>query len=236
MPRIFFTQRHKVLKTRHKGNSNSSLCQVFKTLCLCVKNILVFSLLVTALTAQTASISVDARKVENRISPLLYGQFLEFMFEGVKRGLSAELIRDRSFEEPPNEIGLSRYWQRYPDDRNDDYALTFHWDDLIAYPEQRQVKPDSGGHEHSLRVETADGVIERHGIYQPRIAVRSGQEYQGYVWLRRNGAQGSSVTVALESDSDEHQVYAATSLNRVTSIKGNWFRYVFSLTPNRSDP
>ena len=192
--------------------------------------------LALAQASQRASISIDARKVENSISPLLYGQFLEFMFEGIKRGLSAELIRDRSFEEPPNEIGLSRYWQRYPDDRNDDYALTFHWDDLIAYPEQRQVKPDSGVHEHSLRVETGDGVIERHGIYQPRIAVRSGQEYQGYVWLRRKSAQGSSVTVALESDSDEHQVYAATSLNRVTSIKGNWFRYVFSLTPNRSDP
>src|ERR1051325_6371017 len=139
MPRIFFTQRHKVLKTRHKGNSNSSLCLVFKTLSLCVKNILVFSLLVTALTAQTASISVDARKVENRISPLLYGQFLEFMFEGIKGGLHAELIRNRSFEQPPNATGLSRYWERYPDDRNDDYALSCHGDDQFAYPQQRKI-------------------------------------------------------------------------------------------------
>jgi hypothetical protein len=38
---------------------------------------------VTSVTAQTASITVDAGKVENRISPLLYGQFLEFMFEGI---------------------------------------------------------------------------------------------------------------------------------------------------------
>ena len=37
-------------------------------------------------TSQTASITIDARKVENRISPLLYGQFMEFMFEGIRVG------------------------------------------------------------------------------------------------------------------------------------------------------
>ena len=40
-------------------------------------------------TSQTASIAIDARKIENRISPLLYGQFLEFMYEGIKGGLHA---------------------------------------------------------------------------------------------------------------------------------------------------
>ena len=98
-----------------------------------------------------ASISIDARKVENRISPLLYGQFLEFMYEGIKGGLHAELIRNRSFEEPPNVIGLSRNWERYPDDRNDDYALTFHWDNQFAYPQQRKIKIESEVNEHSLR-------------------------------------------------------------------------------------
>ena len=34
------------------------------------------------------------RAVEGRISPLLYGQFLEFMFEGIKGGLHAELMRE----------------------------------------------------------------------------------------------------------------------------------------------
>ena len=45
------------------------------------------------------------------------------MYEGIKRGLHAELIRNRGFEESPNRIGLSRYWERYPDDRNDDYTV-----------------------------------------------------------------------------------------------------------------
>lgn len=191
--------------------------------------------LTAAQTSQRASISIDARKVENRISPLLYGQFLEFMYEGIKGGLHAELIRNRSFEEPPNVIGLSRNWERYPDDRNDDYALTFHWDDKHAYPQQRKIKTDSEVKEHSLRVEAGDGVIERHGIYQARIPVRSRLEYRGSLWLRTTDYKGN-ISVALESDSDQHQVYAAdVNVNRLTITKGDWRRYEFSLTPDRSD-
>jgi alpha-L-arabinofuranosidase len=176
-------------------------------------------------TTQRASISIDVRKVENRISPLLYGQFLEFMYEGIKGGLHAELIRNRSFEEPPNAIGLSRNWERYPDDRNDDYALTFQWDDQFAYPQNRK--------EHSLRVEAGDGVIERHGIYQPRIPIKSGLEYRGYLWLRTTDYDGH-ITVALEADSDQRQTYASANVGRIG--KGDWRRYEFSLKPTRTDP
>ena len=177
-----------------------------------------------------ASITIDARKVENRISPLLYGQFLEFMYEGIKGGLHAELIRNRSFEEPPNAIGLSRNWERYPDDRNDDYALSFHWDDQFPYPKQRsEVK------EHSLRIEVGDGVIERHGIYQPRIPIRSRLEYRGHFWLRTSDYEGD-VAVTLESDSDQYQVYAGTTVSRINITRDNWRLYQFSLVPDRSDP
>src|ERR1700736_6335171 len=82
----------------------------------------------------SASIDIDANRVEGQISPMLYGQFDEFMFEGVKRGLTAELIRDRSFDEAPSAIGLPRDWEREPDDRNDDPGLHFWWDDAVYYP------------------------------------------------------------------------------------------------------
>lgn len=184
-------------------------------------------------TTQTASISIDARKVENRISPLLYGQFLEFMYEGIKGGLTAELLRNRSFEEPANVIGLSRNWERYPDDRNDDYALTFHWDDQSAYLPQRKIKGDSDAKEHSLRVQAGEGVIPRHGVYQPRIPIRAGIEYRGYFWLKTTDYTGN-VTVALESDSDRLDVYAAANIDRIA--KGDWRKYEFSLRPTRTDP
>ena len=204
-----------------------------------VRDVLILALVFAQpcfIAAQTrASITIDATKVENRISPLLYGQFLEFMYEGVKGGLYAELIRNRSFEEPPNAIGLSRNWERYPDDRNDDYALTFHWDDKFAYPQQRDLKIDNELKEHSLRVEAGDGVIERHGIYQARIPVRSRLEYRGHLWLRTFDYAGD-ITVALESDSDQHQVYAASTVKQINLSLGAWRRYDFSLAPDRSDP
>lgn len=182
---------------------------------------------------QPASITIDTRKVENRISPLLYGQFLEFMYEGIKSGLHAELIRNRSFEEPANVIGLSRNWDRYPDDRNDDYALSFSWDDRLAYPQKRKIEIDRETKEHSLRVQAGDGVIKRHGVCQSRIPVRAGVEYRGYVWLKTADYDGR-VAVALESDVNLGQVHTAADIVHIS--KGDWRKYEFTLRPIRSDP
>ena len=187
-----------------------------KISCFCIA-----LLLAAQVAAQTASITVDATKVENRISPLLYGQFLEFMFEGIKGGLHAELLRDRSFEESPNVVGLPRNWDRYPDDRNDDYALSFVWDDQVAYPKG-----------HSLRVNAGDGVIRRHGIYQARVPIRAGLVYRGYFWLRTTDYNGP-INVALESDVNG-EVYASAQVAHI--FKGEWRKYEFTLQAWHSDP
>jgi alpha-L-arabinofuranosidase len=191
--------------------------------------------LIGAQTTQTATITIDALKVENRISPLLYGQFLEFMYEGIKGGLDAELIRNRSFEEAPNIIGLSRHWERYPDDRNDDYALAFVWDDAVAYPPQRKLKVDTGEREtkeHSLRIDARDGAIERRGFYQARVPIRAGLEYRGYLWLRGSDYTGA-VTAALESDVNYGEVYASADIK---GIAGDWRKHEFTLRPTKNDP
>jgi alpha-N-arabinofuranosidase len=180
--------------------------------------------------ATAASITIDAAKVEGQISPMLYGQFDEFMFEGVKGGLHAEIIRNRSFEEHPNVIGLSRYWERYPDDRNDDYALSFRWDDSVFYPAPNNFVAEST--DHSLRIDVSDGVVDPHGIYQSRIPVRQALAYRGYVWLKTSGFQGT-MTVALESDMTGGQRYAAAEIK---NIAGDWKKYEFTLTPAHSDP
>lgn len=182
-----------------------------------------------------ASITIDASRVVRPINPLLYGQFIEYMFEGVKFGLHAELLRDRSFEDPPNAIGLPRYWERYPDDRVDDYALSFKWDDSTQYPVQRNDDVITAGQkirEHSLRVDASDGVIRRHGFYQSGIHVRVGTSYHGYLWLRTAGQSGT-VSVALESDRNASEVYAFATL---PTIIGDWRKYEFTLRPQQSDP
>lgn len=203
-----------------------------------LRNLAALALLVCLVTLQaagqlrpsTARITIDASRVEGRISPLLYGQFMEFMFEGIKGGLFAELIRNRSFEEAPNAIGLSRYWERYPDDRNDDYGLSFRSDETVSYPGKAMSKGEPV--EHSLLMEAGNGVIPRHGIYQSGIPVRSGLEYRGYVWLKTSGYEGQ-VTVALESDAVEGEAYSEAEIK---NINGDWKKYEFTLRPNVNDP
>jgi alpha-L-arabinofuranosidase len=190
--------------------------------------------LATGASAQelpTADILVDAGRVEGEISPLLYGQFLEFMFEGVKGGVHAELVRDRGFETVPNSIGLPRYWERYPDDRNDDYGLNFRWDDSVAYPVATE-HVDPPALQHSLRVDAGNGVVARHGVYQSRFPVRAGVEYRGYLWLKTTGYEGS-VAVSLEEDRSGGRVYDEVTIDR---IAGEWAQYEFVLHPAESDP
>lgn len=190
-----------------------------------------------------ASIEIDAGRVEGTISPLLYGQFLEFMFEGVKGGITAELLRDRGFDQASNAIGLPRDWNRYPDDRNDDYGLNFLRDDTVAYPvDGGGTAGDTTGAgparaQWSLRVTVGGGVVERHGLYQSRIPVRAGHEYRGYVWLRTSGYRGP-VLAALEQDVTGGPTYAEAAVVPAEpgAGDGEWRRYHFLLRPDRTDP
>lgn len=56
-----------------------------------------------------ASIYVDAAKVENQISPYLYGACIEDVNHEIYGGLYAQKIFGESFEEPNNLQGLSRF-------------------------------------------------------------------------------------------------------------------------------
>jgi len=179
--------------------------------------------------AQTASLEINANKVENAISRTLYGQFAEFMFEDIEGGLSAELIRDRGFDEQPNALGLPRYWERDPDDRNDDGAMHFSWDRDVYLPVggDQNTLPD----QHSLRVDIQDDDSLRRGIHQGWIPVRSGVEYRGYVWLKSADYVGD-VEVALEADQTSGEQYASAA---ITQVAGDWKKYPFTLRPSKSD-
>jgi alpha-N-arabinofuranosidase len=179
--------------------------------------------------APTARIVIDASKIEGAVSPMLYGQFDEFMFGGVKEGLYAELLRDRSFEDSPNVIALPRYWERDPDDRNDDPALHFGWDEGVHYPPTRVGGTE--GAEHSLRIDLSADDGHRRGIRQGGIPIRQGIAYRGYLWLRTDSFQGH-VTVALEADWTGGETYATAE---VSGVAGDWKKYEFTLAPSKSD-
>jgi alpha-N-arabinofuranosidase len=158
--------------------------------------------------ALEATVTVDIARSEGRISPMLYGQFSEFMYEGIKGGLHAELLRNRSFEEPPNAIGLSR-----------------HWDKGVRYPDLKK----GGG--HALRIDVTNGVIRRHGVLQGGIPVRPHLEYEGYLWLKAEKFKGR-VSVALEAERSGGEVYAEARVGQVTR---DWQQYPFRLRSTRQD-
>jgi alpha-L-arabinofuranosidase len=187
------------------------------------------SLLPLAATAQPplqASVSVRPEQVAGPVDPLLYGQFAEFMFENIKGGMYAELVRDRSFEEAPNVIGLPRHWERDPDDRNDDDRINFAWDSQSMYP------PATSG-EHALKIElkTLDG--QRRGLRQSGVPVRAGFRYHGYLWARAPQLDGGRIRVALEADQTDGQRYAVADLG---AVSGDWKQYHFSMVSGHSDP
>lgn len=177
----------------------------------------------------SATIEIDAGAVEGRISPLLYGQFIEYMFEGIKGGLHAELLRNRGFEDPASAIGLSQHWERYPDDRNDDYGISFAWDDAVAF---RVASGDGSTRGHSLRVKLTPGVVVRHGVYQARVPVRRGLDYRGYLWMKADTFAGG-VTVALETDATGGRTHDEA---HIATVEGDWTKYAFTLKPSTSDP
>jgi alpha-L-arabinofuranosidase len=178
-----------------------------------------------------ASIAIDTTTVANRISPRLYGQFAEFMFENIKFGLHAELLRNRGFEEAANVIGLSRDWDRNPDNRNDD-AMRFRWDDSVAYPPSRPLGRE--GVEHSARIDLQVRDGQRRGLHQGRVPVRTGIEYRGYLWLRTSDFAGR-VIAALEQDRTGGETYASADLGDIAA-DGAWKQYRFALRSAQADP
>ncbi len=185
--------------------------------------------------AQTASIRVDAARVENHISPRMYAAFMEMMAEDVKWGLTAEMVHDRSFEEAPNYLGLPARWDLEPDERNDNVgAIKFGAVTEEAYP---KINRATGQPEHSLKVTVTRKDISdvRIGFSQGRLSIHAGQQYDGYVWVNvpaRDGFAGK-ITVALEEDNTDGATYAKQALP-VTATPG-WRQFRFHLTPDKTD-
>jgi alpha-N-arabinofuranosidase len=152
------------------------------------------------------------------------------MFEDIKGGLYAELVRDRGFDEAPNAIGLPRYWERDPDDRNDDGNMNFAWDSSVYSP----VRSDENSlhAHHSLQIEIARDDGQRRGIRQGWIPIQKALAYKGYVWVKIADYAGT-ITVALEADESSGERYANAL---VANVSGDWKQYRFTLVPVKSDP
>jgi alpha-N-arabinofuranosidase len=181
----------------------------------------------------TATVRVDATKVVNPISPQLYGHFVEFMFEGIKFGLHAELLRNRGFEESASVTGLPRDWEREPNDRNDDRETTFAQDGAVALTPDPSPWPTYETH-HALRLAIRARYDGPRGVRQERIPVRRGVAYHASFWLKTADYDGT-VAIALGQDREGGRTYGSQVVGAVTRDDA-WHQYRVTLTASQADP
>ncbi len=164
----------------------------------------------------------------------MYAAFTEMMAEDVKRGLTAEMLLDRSFEQSVDYLGLPAHWQLEPDERNDNVgAIRFEQTAEAAYP---GTSAAGGEPNRGLRITLAPSDITdtRRGFAQGTLAVRAGETYRGYLWAKlpeKNGYAGH-IRVALEENNTDGATYAEKTLS---DVRGDWKKYDFTLTSARTD-
>ena len=160
---------------------------------------------------------------------------MELMAWDVKYGLYAEMLHDRSFEEPADSLNLPRGWNLEPDERNDNVgAIRFEQTTETAYPTSNRA---TGKPEHSLRINVSSPDISdvRKGLSQGSISVNQNSSYIGYLWLKvPNGPDGfkGTMTVALEEDVTGGKSYATEQIH---DVSGDWKKYDFRLTSSATD-
>ena len=199
----------------------------------------IFGVARAAAAEPRATIQVDASERLNAISPLLYGHFAEFMFEDIKGGLWAELLQNRGFEMAAPPPSAAQWWDRYPDNRNDDYVFFIGGGELglteVGYP---PALPNRA----QVLVTIRDDPQE-HGIYQDRVPLRAGLTYRGSIWLRGaalapdnrtplDGPFEGRIRVTLEENITGGEVYAHQDFS---GINGAWQRFEFELPIKAAD-
>jgi alpha-L-arabinofuranosidase len=159
------------------------------------------------------------------------------MFEDIKSGLWAELLRNRAFEDRAPRPSVAHYWERYPDNRNDDLRWVALWVGGRRLSEELRNRAQ-------VMICTSEDNQPR-GMYQSEIPVSQGATYRGSIWLKGAALKADRravatekafeghIRVTLEENTTEGRVYAASAL---TSIASDWNRHEFDLTANVTDP
>ena len=182
----------------------------------------------------SATIHIDPSHVLNHVSPRMYASFVEMMAEDVKRGMTAEMLLDRSFEEPTDYLGLPAHWQLEPDERNDNVgAIKFAQITDDAYP-RTDAATKQLNHSLSITLNPGDITDSRRGLSQGRLSIRAGETYKGYFWAKLPSTNGYAghVHIALEEDNTDGKTYAE---NTLSNLAGDWHQYTFTLTPSATD-
>ena len=126
-----------------------------------------------------AILLVDTDRVESRIDPRIYGQFLEHINHSVEDGLFAEQIRGAGFEGDD----FQTYWKIFSDHGTASLAAV-----------------DFQNGKKSVRFDVKDGHA---GISQDRIYIESGHKYKGSLWVKREAGSLRLILRVLSSTGNQ---------------------------------
>jgi alpha-N-arabinofuranosidase len=152
-------------------------------------------------------IVIDATKVGEPISPLVYGQFIEHLGRCIYGGIWAEMLEDRKFYAA---VGAAESpWK------------------VLGDGKVEMLRDDAFVGQHTPYVTTKDCACSA-GIVQGKLALRSGKKYVGYVWL------AGPPKKAIETPVNVSLVWGEAPEQRQTvtleQIPAEYKRYAFEFT------
>jgi alpha-L-arabinofuranosidase len=153
---------------------------------------LICACLLTAFSAAASpaevKVKIDASQQGAAINPMIYGQFIEHLGRCIYGGIWAEMLEDRKFY-----FEVTPTYAPYTSLQDTDFPV------IGASP--WEITGDVDG----LKMVTADSFVGDHtphlvagtGIRQHDLSWEKGRAYEGYVWVKRTGAENAKVTVQL---------------------------------------
>ena len=168
--------------------------------------------------AQQTSVTIDASKTNEPISPYIYGQFIEHLGRSIYGGIWAEMLEDRKFYYP-----ITADYKPYVTSRAIPAESEFQvvgaspWQIIGSADSVTMVKEDSFVGEHSPLIKSGSG------IRQLDLGLVQGKDYTGYIYLKAQEGN-PSVTVSLVwADNQQDSMQFDT-------IEKEYVKYPFWLT------
>lgn len=184
-----------------------------------------------SLSAQVAQIRVDVSKIENSISPYIYGSCIEDVNHEIYGGLYDQKIYGESFEEPVRALSSGN-------SASDEPAVSAHWDivqtggaEVVFFHDAETAFNGKYSQQIQKKNSLGSAGISNSSLNRWGISVKQGQKYQGRLYLRGDLPKGS-VKVALQSE-DGKREYA---VQEIRSVSGQWEKYPLALCSNATDP
>ena len=164
-------------------------------------------------TPPTPSVTIDASKVGEPLSPNVYSQFIEHLGRCIYGGIWAEMLEDRKFYHP-----VTADYNPYRSLRNTPYPV------VGASP--WKIVGDAG----LVTMSTNQPFVGRHtpriragsGLQQLDLGMTANKEYTGYIWLKPEQNMAAEVQLAWGDD----QGSRASTV--VVFAAGDYRRFPFS--------